>query len=78
MKTWSKNKQLTQILLIIWFFTTLLVGIAPKALRFSFFGWEFTYWWGAQGALFIYLLLIWIYASKMHKYEKKSIKNTDL
>ncbi|QWD79577.1 DUF4212 domain-containing protein [Polynucleobacter sp. MWH-Spelu-300-X4] len=78
MKTWSKNKRLTRMLLIIWFLTTLLVGVAPNFLRFSFFGWEFTYWWGAQGALLIYLLLIWVYASKMHKYEKKPIKNTDL
>lgn len=74
MKTWSKNKRLTRMLLIIWFLTTLLVGVAPNFLRFSFFGWEFTYWWGAQGALLIYLLLIWVYASKMHKYEKKPIK----
>lgn len=78
MKTWSKNKRLTQILLIIWFLVTLLVGIAPEFLRFSFFGWEFTYWWGAQGALLIYLLLTWVYASKMRNYEKKAIKHTDL
>lgn len=78
MKTWSKNKRLTRILLLIWFLATLVVGIAPEFLRFSFFGWEFTYWWGAQGALLIYLLLTWIYASKMRNYEKKAIKNTDL
>jgi putative solute:sodium symporter small subunit len=74
--TWTKNKRLILILLIIWFLTTLLVGIAPDALRFSFFGWEFTYWWGAQGALLIYLLIVWVYAYKMHQYEKKQAKNT--
>lgn len=74
--TWTKNKRLIFILLIIWFLTTLLVGLAPDALRFSFFGWEFIYWWGAQGALLIYLLLVWVYAYKMHQYEKKQAKNT--
>jgi putative solute:sodium symporter small subunit len=51
--------------------TTLIVGLAPEPLRFNFFGWNFTYWWGAQGALLIYLAIIWIYAHKMHQYEKK-------
>jgi putative solute:sodium symporter small subunit len=74
--TWTKNKRLILILLVVWFLTTLLVGLAPDALRFSFFGWEFTYWWGAQGALLIYLLLVWVYAYKMHQYEKKPPKNT--
>jgi putative solute:sodium symporter small subunit len=74
--TWTKNKRLILILLVVWFLTTLLVGLAPNALRFSFFGWEFTYWWGAQGALLIYLLLVWVYAYKMHQYEKKPPKNT--
>jgi putative solute:sodium symporter small subunit len=51
--------------------TTLLVGLAPEPLRFNFFGWNFTYWWGAQGSLLIYLAIAWIYAHKMHQYEKK-------
>jgi putative solute:sodium symporter small subunit len=76
MKTWSKNKRLIAILLSIWFVTTLLVGLAPEALRFNFFGWNFTYWWGAQGSLLIYLAIAWIYAHKMHQYEKKVIKTS--
>jgi putative solute:sodium symporter small subunit len=71
MKTWSKNKRLIAILLSIWFVTTLLVGLAPEPLRFNFFGWNFTYWWGAQGSLLVYLAIAWIYAHKMHQYEKK-------
>ena len=74
MKTWPKNKRLITILLALWFITTLLVGLAPEPLRFNFFGWNFTYWWGAQGALFVYLGLIWFYAHKMHQYEKKKPK----
>jgi putative solute:sodium symporter small subunit len=76
--TWLKNKRLTQVLILIWFITTLLVGLSPDILRFSFFGWEFTYWWGAQGALFIYLLIVWVYAHKMHQYEKNNSKAPDL
>ena len=36
MKTWPKNKRLISILLIIWFATTLIVGLAPEPLRFDF------------------------------------------
>ena len=74
MKTWQKNKRLIVGLLSIWFVTTLIVGLAPEFLRFNFFGWNFTYWWGAQGALLIYLILTWYYAHKMHQYEKKKPK----
>jgi putative solute:sodium symporter small subunit len=78
MKTWNKNKRLIFILTSIWFLTTLIAGIAPKFLRFNFFGWEFTYWWAAQGALLIYLLLTWVYALMMQKYEKEALKSPDL
>ena len=78
MNVWAKNKRLTATLLVIWFLTTLLVGVAPDFMRWSFFGWDFTYWFGAQGALFIYVLLVWLYAHKMQKYEKKKPKHPDL
>ena len=75
MKTWPKNKRLISVLLVLWFMTTLVVGLAPELLRFDFFGWNFTYWWGAQGALLIYLGLTWFYAYKMHQHEKKKVKS---
>ena len=77
MSHWTKNKRLTGVLLSVWVITTLIVGIAPEFMRITFFGWEFTYWFGAQGALFIYLLLVWFYAHNMRNYEKDSTKSSD-
>ena len=72
MTKWQKNKRLTLKLLIAWFVVTMLVGLAPEPLRFNFHGWEFTYWFGAQGAILIYLLITWLYAKEMRKIDKST------
>ena len=55
---WSKNLQITALLLGIWFFVTFVV---------VFFGWPFSFWVAAQGALVVYCLIIWYYARYMNK-----------
>ena len=36
-------------------------------LTLSFFGWPFSFWVAAQGALVVYYLIIWYYARYMNK-----------
>ena len=38
-----------------------------RDLDFSFFGWPFSFWMGAQGSLIIYVAIIWFYARYMNK-----------
>jgi putative solute:sodium symporter small subunit len=38
-----------------------------RSLTFSFFGWPFSFWVAAQGALVVYCLIIWYYARYMNK-----------
>jgi len=63
---WSKNLSITGILLFIWFVATFVVGFFARELSFNFFGWPFAFWMGAQGALIIYVIIIWYYARYMN------------
>ncbi len=64
---WSKNLRITAILLVIWFVVTYVVAFHARALNFEFFGWPFSFWVGAQGALVVYLAIIGFYAWYMNK-----------
>ena len=64
---WQKNLRITAILLGIWFVVTFVVAFYARDLSFNFFGWPFSFYMGAQGALVIYGLIIWFYASYMNK-----------
>jgi putative solute:sodium symporter small subunit len=68
---WSKNLRITALLLGIWFVVTFVVGFYARDLNFNFFGWPFSFWVGAQGALVIYVLIIAYYAHYMNNLDKE-------
>jgi putative solute:sodium symporter small subunit len=68
---WRKNLRITMILLAIWFVVTFVLGWFARELSFSFFGWPFAFWVGAQGALAIYVIIIWYYARYMNKLDNE-------
>ncbi len=68
---WSKNLRITGILLAIWFLVTFGVGYFARDLDFKFFGWPFSFWVAAQGALIVYVLIIWYYAHFMNKLDQE-------
>lgn len=68
---WSKNLRVTAILMVIWFVVTYLIGYYARELAFNFFGWPFAFWVGAQGALAIYVVIIWYYARYMNRLDKE-------
>jgi putative solute:sodium symporter small subunit len=43
------------------------VSYFARDLNFTFFGWPFSFWMGAQGSLVVYCLIIWFYAHFMNK-----------
>jgi putative solute:sodium symporter small subunit len=63
---WRRNLNITAVLLIVWFVVTFVIGYFARELSFSFFGWPFSFWVGAQGALVVYMLIIWFYARYMN------------
>ena len=68
---WSKNLRMTAFLLSIWFVVTFVVGYNARELNFNFFGWPFSFWVGAQGALVVYVLIIAYYAHYMNNLDKE-------
>ena len=50
---------------------TYVVGYFARELSFTFFGWPFSFWVGSQGALVVYVLIIWFYANYMNKLDRE-------
>ncbi len=68
---WQKNLRITSVLLAIWFIVTFGIGFFARELSFSFFGWPFSFWMGAQGSLVIYVAIIAFYAHYMNKLDQE-------
>ena len=64
---WQKNLRITTILMAIWFVVTFVVAYFARDLAFNFFGWPFSWWVSAQGALVVYVLIIGYYAYYMNR-----------
>ncbi len=68
---WRKNLGITALLLSIWFFVTFVLGFFARDLNFTFFGWPFSFWVGAQGAPLVYVILVAYYAHHMDKLDRE-------
>jgi putative solute:sodium symporter small subunit len=64
---WRCVLVITSALLVIWFGVTFVVAYFARELRFDFFGWPFSYWVAAQGALLTYVAIVVLYAYVMHR-----------
>ena len=64
---WRKNRIVIAVLLVIWFTATFGVSYFARHLNFTFFGWPFSFWMGAQGAPVVYCLIIGFYAWYMNR-----------
>jgi len=71
-KYWQRNRRMTVALLIIWFVVTFVVSFFAHELSgFRVFGFPFGFYMGAQGALIIYVLIVWYYARYMNALDKE-------
>lgn len=68
---WQKNLNITGVLLLIWFLVTFGVAYFARDLSFTFFGWPFSFWVAAQGALIVYVIIIWYYARVMARLDQE-------
>ncbi len=68
---WRKNMLVTVLLLFVWFVATFGVAYFARFLSFNFFGWPFSFWMGAQGALLIYCLIVGFYAWYMNRLDEE-------
>jgi len=70
---WQANTRLLLVLLSIWFTVSFLFGIlvVDQLNKIQFFGFKFGFWWAQQGSIYVFIALIFIYANRMKKIDKK-------
>jgi putative solute:sodium symporter small subunit len=68
---WKRNLRLTSVLLAIWFVVTFVVAWFARELNTIEIIGPVGFYMGAQGALIVYVLIIWYYAHTMNQLDKK-------
>lgn len=70
---WKKNLQYLAILLSIWLFTSFGLSIifADSLNSIKIGGFKLGFWFAQQGAIYIFVLLIFVYAYLMNKLDKE-------
>jgi putative solute:sodium symporter small subunit len=70
---WKKNVRLLIILLSIWFTVSFLLGIifSEQLDKVTFFGFKLGFWISQQGAIVVYITIIFVYVKKMKKLDKE-------
>ncbi|UTW02768.1 DUF4212 domain-containing protein [Amphritea atlantica] len=70
---WSENLRIIMTYLSVWFVVSYVCGIllVDSLDAIPFFGFPLGFWIAQQGAIFIYVALIWMYVSSMNKLDEK-------
>jgi len=70
---WSANLRLLVILLTIWFLVSYGCGIllVDELNTIAFGGYRLGFWFAQQGAMYTFLVLIFVYAVRMGQLDKK-------
>lgn len=76
---WRENLKYLVILLAIWFLVSYGAGIIFKdALNnISLGGFKLGFWFAQQGAIYVFVILIFVYVRLMNKLDKKYGYNED-
>jgi len=72
-KYWKQNLKYLAILLSIWFLVSFLCGIifADYLNQFMLGGFPLGFWFANQGAIYFFVILIFIYVFLMNRLDKK-------
>lgn len=68
---WSRTRRVTALLMAVWLVVTFVVAYFARELSFAFFGWPFSWWVAAQGALLVYVLIVVCYAHYMDRLDRE-------
>ena len=70
---WKDNIRLVLTLLSVWFVVSYGMGIlfADELDHIRFFGFRLGFWMAQQGAIFCFVILIFVYVFKMNKLDRK-------
>jgi len=78
-KYWTTNLKYLAILLSIWLLVSFGFGIllADYLNQFSIGGFPLGFWFAQQGAIYVFVVLIFVYVYLMNKLDKKYGVNED-
>ncbi len=70
---WRANMRLIAVLLSIWGFVSLVCGILIEETlnRIPFFGLPLGFWIAQQGSMYVFVILVFVYAWRMDKLDQK-------
>jgi len=70
---WKANLKLVAYCLIVWFVVSYLFGIilVDQLNAISIGGYRLGFWFAQQGSMYIFVILIFFYASRMRKIDKQ-------
>ncbi len=68
---WQRNLRLTGGLLAVWFVVTFVAGFFARELNEIDLIGPLGFYIGAQGALIVYVLIIWFYARRMNAMDQE-------
>ena len=69
---WRRTLRITAILMAIWFLVTyVVIWFAVPLNQFTFLGFPFAFYMGAQGSLIVYVVLIVFYAWYMNRMDRE-------
>tara|TARA_B110000091_G_C13788925_1_gene464669 strand:+ start:788 stop:1045 length:258 start_codon:yes stop_codon:yes gene_type:complete len=72
-KYWDKNLKYLAILLSIWFLVSFVFGIllVDELNRIRMGGFKLGFWFAQQGAIYVFVILIFVYIRLMNKLDKE-------
>ncbi len=72
-KYWKENLRYLAILLSIWFLVSFVFGIlfVDELNHIRFGGFKLGFWFAQQGAIYVFVILIFVYIRLMNKLDKK-------
>ena len=72
-KYWDKNLKYLAILLSIWFLVSFVFGIllVDELNKIRMGGFKLGFWFAQQGAIYVFVILIFVYIRLMNKLDKE-------
>ena len=70
---WKENIRIVLSLLSVWFLVSFGMSIlfVDYLDNFRFFGFKLGFWMAQQGAIYFFLVIIFVYVNKMKKLDRK-------
>ncbi len=70
---WAENMRLIGALLLVWFVVSFGCGVlfVDELNAITFGGFKLGFWFAQQGSIYVFLVLIFVYAAMINRIDKK-------